>query len=135
MAKVERVAEFYVRLPKRVGSLANALTALADGGVNGRSYAAWEEKNRGVLLFVANDAGKAARALKRAKPKLRFKKSPALAVTTKNRRGAGKRMARALAEADININAAHASATGTGNYLTVLSTDNDRKAERILKQL
>ncbi len=42
MAKVERVTEFYVRLPKRVGSLAKAMTAVADGGVSGRYYAAWE---------------------------------------------------------------------------------------------
>ena len=135
MARVEKTVEFWVQLKKRVGSLADALGVLADAGINGRAFVAWEEKKRGVLLLVTTDPRKTARALDRAKPKLRHKKNPALAVTLKNRRGSARRAARALAEAGINITGAHASATGTGNYVLIINTDNNRKAEKILKQL
>jgi hypothetical protein len=133
MAKVEKVTEFWVRIRKKIGSLAKAMDAIADGGVNGRAFVAWEEKKSGVLLFVPNDVRKATRALKAAR--LRFKKNPAIAVICKNRRGSGKRIAQALADAEINITGAHASAVGTGNYLTVLTTDNNTAAMRVLKDV
>jgi len=135
MAKVERVTQCWVKIPKRLGSLASILDTLASGGVNGRAFVAWEEKNRGVLLFVGNDGAKTTRALKKAKPKVRVTKESALAVTTKNRRGSAKKMAQALADAGINITGIHASCLGTSNYLTIITTDNNTKAAKILKDL
>jgi hypothetical protein len=135
MAKIERVTQYWVRIPKRLGSLANILDTIASGGVNGRAFVAWEEKTKGVLLFVGSDGAKATRALKKAKPKVRVTKEPALAVTAKNRRGSAKRMAQALADAGINITGCHASCVGTGNYLTIITTDNNAKAAKVLKGL
>jgi hypothetical protein len=135
MARVEKVVEFWVQLKKRVGSLADALSVLSDAGLSGRALVAWEEKKRGVLLLVTNNPRKTEGALKRAKPKLRYKKNPALAVTLKNRRGSVRRVAQALADADINITGAYASAMGTGNYLLILGTENNNRAMKIIKAL
>lgn len=135
MAKVEKVTQFWVQIPKRIGSWAKAMSAVADAGINGRAYVGWEEKKRGILLLVTNDPRKTERALTKAKPKLRFKKEKALAVTMKNRRGSGKRLANALAEAEISVTGVHASAVGTGNYLTIIATDNNAKAEKVIKAL
>jgi hypothetical protein len=66
---------------------------------------------------------------------VRVVKQRVLAVTLKNRRGAGKKIAQALADAEINITGSYASAIGGGNYLTIINTDNNNGAARILKDL
>jgi len=133
MAKVEKVVQFTISIPKGVGTLAEALDLISASGISGRAFAAWEEPKRGMLLLVANDPKRTERTLKASGVK--YQRSPALAVTVKNRRGMGRRMAQALAEGGINIVMAHASALGSGNYLTILMTSNDTEAGRILRAL
>jgi hypothetical protein len=133
MAKVEKVVQFNVAIPKGIGTLAEALDLVSASGINGRAFAAWEEPKRGTLMLVANDPKKTEKALKAAEVK--YQKAPALAVTVKNRRGSGRRMAQILADAGINIMMAHASALGSGNYLTILMTSNDTAASKVLRAM
>lgn len=133
MAKVEEVVEFQIDLAKRIGSLAEILGKIAKAGVNGRAIAAWEEPAKGTALLVVNNPAKTEQALREAGTP--FQKTAALAVTTKNTKGSGAKMAKALADAGINITAFRATATGTGNYLTILSTSDNVRAAQALKKV
>jgi hypothetical protein len=132
MAKVEQVTLFQCEIPKMVGSLADALGKIAKAGLNGRILAAWEETTRGVLLIVVNNAEKAEQLLR---DWTAVRRQPALAVTMKNGRGTGAKMAKALAGAGINITMMQATATGSGNYLTLLGTSDNAAAAAVLKKV
>ena len=125
-----RVTQLTVSLKSRPGVLAQLARTLADAGVNIASLSADAASGRGKIRVVVSDAGKAKRALRRAK--YRASEEPAFVVRLRNKPGALARVAEKLAKARINIKSAYATTAGRAGATVVFTVGSAKKARKIL---
>ena len=125
-----RATQLTVSLTSRPGVLAQLARTLADAGVNITSLSAEAARGRGKIRLIVNDAGKAKRALRRAK--YRFSEAPAFVVRLRNKPGALAGVAGKLAKARVNITAAYATTVG-GSAAVVLTVGSPKKARKVIR--
>jgi hypothetical protein len=125
-----RTTQLTVSLKSRPGVLAQLARTLADAQVNIASLSADAARGRGKIRLIVNDAGKAKRALRRAR--YRVSEEPAFVVRLRNKPGTLARVAGKLAKARVNIKSAYATTAGRGAAV-VFTVGSAAKARKILR--
>jgi hypothetical protein len=126
-----RTTQLTVSLKSKPGVLAQLARTLADAGVNITTLSADSPGGRGKIRVIVNDAGKAKRALRRAR--YRASEEPAFVVRLRNKPGALARVAEKLAKARVNIKSAYATTAGRGSAIVVFTVGSVAKARKILR--
>ena len=126
-----RATQLTVSLKSKPGVLAQLSRTLAEAGVNILTLSADSPRGAGKIRMIVSDAGKARRALRRAK--YRVSEEPAFVVRMRNKPGALARVADKLAKARVNIASAYATTSGRGSATVVLTVGSAAKARKILR--
>jgi hypothetical protein len=126
-----RATQLTVSAKSKPGVLAQLARALADARVNIVTLSADSPRGRGKIRMIVNNAGKAKRALRRAK--YRATEEPAFVVRMRNKPGALARVAERLAKARVNITSAYATTAGGGGATVVFTVGSVAKARKILR--
>ena len=127
---IRKTGYFAMDVADKPGEAAGILQALSQAGVNLLAFSGFPRGRRAQLDLVPEDAALFRKAVKRAKLKVRPKKTGFL-VQGKDRPGAVAEVLQKLAEANINVTAVEAVSAGGGRYgaiLWVKSKDASKKA-------
>ena len=125
--------EFSVKAPNRPGQLAAVASALGDAKVNIRGITGSTAGGQGTITVAVadKDAGKARRALKRAKIRV-SKERKSVEVRLQDKPGTLARAAKRLAKAKVNIESAYVLGPGRGATTIGFGVKNVRAAEKAL---
>ena len=133
MARAHLTHELVVKLPNRIGLLADVGEVIREAGVNIVAIGAYRKEDRGEFMIVTSDNTAAATALERLNADVA--EHTAVAVELSDEPGALESIARAIAEAGIDMRWAYASvASGAGTALAILKTEDDARAVNVLTQ-
>ncbi len=133
MARAHLTHELVVKLPNRIGLLADVGEVIREAGVNIVAIGAYRKEDRGEFMIVTSDNAAAATALERLNADVA--EHTAVAVELSDEPGALESVARAIAEAGIDMRWAYASvASGAGTALAIFKTEDDARAVNVLTQ-
>lgn len=122
--KVAKTIQVRVYTPDQPGELSRVLSTLAGSKVNVIAFAGYAQDQRGHLMLVTDNAGKAISLLKAAGYEIR--EEAVVLVTDSDVLGSGAALAAKIAKAGINLTGSYATSSG-GTYVTVFQTaDIDR---------
>ncbi len=134
MDEIKRVVYFAMDVANKPGEAARVLRTLSEAEVGLIAFSGFPRGRRAQLDFVPEDAPLFRKALRRARLKVRPKKTGFL-IQGEDRRGALAEVLQDLADANINVTAVDAVSAGGGRYgaiLWVKPTD-VKKAAKALK--
>ena len=134
MAKVKEATELLYVIPNKPGAVAVLTKAVSRTRTDILATMSWlssTDPDKSYCKMITSNTPKAVQAIK--KLGYEVKKYPVLMVDLPNRPGAFFPIAQKIADAGININYHYATTSGTKAQM-VLSTNNDHKATRIIKQ-
>jgi hypothetical protein len=123
------VQEIVVKMPTRVGLLADISAAIRQVGVNITAVSAYERDGEGKFLLVTTDNAKAVRALSAMGAQITEK--TVVSADMPNRPGALEGAARKIADSGINIDYIYGT-TNADSATLILKTDDDAKAAGLL---
>jgi hypothetical protein len=123
------VQEIVVKMPTRVGLLADISAAIRQVGVNITAVSAYEREGEGKFLLVTSDSAKAVQALSAMGAQITEK--TVVSADMQNRPGALEEAARKVADAGINIDYIYGT-TNADSATLILKTDDDAKAAGLL---
>jgi len=123
------VQEIVVKMPARVGLLADISAAIRQVGVNITAVSAYERDGEGKFLLVTTDNAKAVQAL--AAMGAQATEKTVVSADMPNRPGALEEAARKIADAGINIDYIYGT-TNADSATLILKTDDDAKAAGLL---
>lgn len=123
------VQEIVVKMPTRVGLLADISAAIRQVGVNITAVSAYERDGEGKFLLVTTDNAKAVQAL--AAMGAQATEKTVVSADMPNRPGALEEAARKIADAGINIDYIYGT-TNADSATLILKTDDDAKAAGLL---
>ena len=133
MARAQLTHELVVKLPDRIGLLADVGEVIREAGVNIVAIGAYRKEGRGEFMLVTTDNATAAAALERLDAEVT--EHTAVAVELSDEPGALESVARSIAEAGIDMHWAYASvAPGVGTALAIVKTEDDARAVNVLTQ-
>lgn len=118
-SKIRKVDYFAMTVPNRRGEAARILDSLRDEGVNLLAFTGFPDKRGAQVDFVPEDTAAFKGAARRAKLKLRAKKSGFL-VQGDDRPGALSRVLDKLADSRINVTAVDAVCAGKNRFGAIL---------------
>ncbi|MBS3955971.1 MAG: ACT domain-containing protein [Clostridiales bacterium] len=131
MTRAHLTHELVVKLPNRIGLLADVGEVIREAGVNIIAIGAYRKEDRGEFMLVTSDNAAAAAALERLQADVT--EHTAVAVELSDEPGALESVARAIAEAGIDMRWAYASvASGAGTALAIVKTEDDARAVNAL---
>ena len=132
--RIRKVDYFAMGVANRTGEAARILAPIAAAGVNLLAFTGFPSGGRAQIDFIPENAAKFQAAAKRAKLRLKKKKTGFL-VQGDDRAGAVARLLGRLAKAKINITAIDAVSAGKGRYGAILwvKPKDVRKAAKVLK--
>jgi hypothetical protein len=123
------VQEIVVKMPARVGLLADISAAIRQVGVNITAVSAYEREGEGKFLLVTSDSAKAIQALSAMGAQITEK--TVVSADMPNRPGALEKAARRIADAGINVDYIYGT-TNADSATLILKTDDDAKAAGLL---
>jgi hypothetical protein len=123
------VQEIVVKMPTRVGLLADISAAIRQVGVNITAVSAYERDGEGKFLLVTTDNAKAVQGL--AAMGAQATEKTVVSADMPNRPGALEEAARKIADAGINIDYIYGT-TNADSATLILKTDDDAKAAGLL---
>jgi hypothetical protein len=134
MAKVTEATELLCVIPNKPGSVAGITQTVSRTKTNIWAMMTWlsaTDPDKSYCKMITSNTPKTVQAIK----KLGYdvKKYTVLIVNLPNKPGAFYPLAQKIADAGININYQYATTGGTKGQM-VLSTNNDTKAMRIIRQ-
>jgi len=118
-SKVRKIDYFAMNIPNRRGEAARILDSLREEGVNLLAFTGFPDKHGAQIDFVPENTAAFKAAARRAKLKVRAKKSGFL-VQGDDRPGAVSRVLDKLAEARINVTAVEAVCAGKNRFGALL---------------
>ena len=120
--------ELIVKMPNKVGILANISKILADRGINIEGVAGYAANNEASIMFVADDTLSAKEALHKGGYE-NIKENEVVVVDLENKPGALKAITAKLAAEKIDIKYAYGTACPEGcPARIILSTSDNEKA-------
>ncbi|OLC52795.1 MAG: hypothetical protein AUH85_15835 [Chloroflexi bacterium 13_1_40CM_4_68_4] len=123
--------ELTISLPNKPGQLALLADTLGKAGVNITALSASTTGPKGVIRVVADEPGKAKRALKSAKIRVTGERD-VLEVRLRNKPGALARVAKRLGKAKVNIDSAYLLAADRKRAVAAIGVKNMRAAKKAL---
>jgi hypothetical protein len=123
--------ELTINLPNKPGQLALLAETLGKAGVNIQALSAATAGSKGVIRVVADEPGKAKRALKAAKIRVSSERD-VLEVRLRNKPGALARVAKRLGKAKVNIDSAYLLAADRRRAVAALGVKNMSAAKKAL---
>lgn len=133
VARARQTHELVVKMPNRVGLLADVGEVIREAGVNIIAIGAYEKEGRGEFMLVTSDNAAASTALARLNADI--SEHSAVEVQLDDEPGALESVARSIAEAGIDLRWAYASvAPGAGDAIVIMKTDDDARAVNVLTQ-
>jgi hypothetical protein len=128
MADVRVVDELFVKVPTKVGLLAEVTEALADAGVDIRAIGAYDKGMNGEFMLLTGDNATAERVLRDMGAEVEH--NTVVVVSLEQRAGQLQRVSRALADAGVNVDWIYAT-TGDGEHTNVVvrTADAERTAQ------
>jgi hypothetical protein len=120
MHTARTIKHLVVKLPSRVGLLADMATTIRKAGVNLSGVLAYEMVGMGEFMFITSDDEKAAAALASFGAEISYE--DVVSVVLPNELGALESVTRKIADAGINIGYVYGT-TGTDTATIVFRTD------------
>jgi hypothetical protein len=115
METIRKVDYFAMDVPQKIGEGARVLNIVRDAGLNLLAFTGFPNGRRAQIDFIPEDSAAFLAAAKRAKLRVRAKKTVFL-VQGDDQRGAVARLLGRLAGANLNVTAIDAVCTGQGRY-------------------
>lgn len=128
---VRKRMEYAISVKHKPGQLADILEVLSRARVNVLAFCGYGHESEAHVYVVPEPEGKAEKVFK--KEGYAFKKSAVVGVTVASGRGAGAKLARALADAGVNIECAYASTSGKGQSTAIFGVADVEKALAALR--
>lgn len=124
MAEARMIRQLVVRMPSRVGLLAEVTAAIREAGVNISAICAYEMDGRGEFMMVTDDNAAAADALTGLGAEIA--EEDAALVEMPDRVGALQEAAQRIADEHINIYWVYATAGGGDSATVIIKTADDQ---------
>jgi hypothetical protein len=115
METIRKVDYFAMDVPQKIGEGARVLNIVRDAGLNLLAFTGFPNGRRAQIDFIPEDSAAFLAAAKRAKLRVRAKKTVFL-VQGDDQRGAVARLLGRLAGANLNVTAIDAVCAGQGRY-------------------
>jgi hypothetical protein len=126
----EKVQEVTVKTPNEVGTMGKVFGAIAQAGINVRSFVAYAMQNEGIFKLITSDNAKAAQLMEDAGYTAEL--GDVALVTCPDAIGSGADMGKKLGAAGVNIDYTYATGTGGGEAIAVFAVDDVDKAVQAL---
>lgn len=120
----------FVRMPTRVGLLADVAEALRNAGVNIQAIGAYDKEGAGEFMLVTNDNPAAADALRALGAEVT--EEAVVLVEMPDHPGSLEKAARHIATADINIEWVYATTAGGTSATAVFKVPEPERVVRLL---
>jgi hypothetical protein len=132
MAKATKMKQLSLEMSDKPGQLAEVAAALGKAKVNISGICAYGMEGKAYFMLITDSNAKAKKAL--AKLGREIREEDVFAVEMPNKVGELHNTARKIAEAGINVNYIYGTASSGKPSVGIFSTDDDKKALRLINK-